>query len=357
MRRPDEAVRKWYRLAPYGPKDMVKLQARFLPNWFHDQYKMVFGDRYAADVKYRTELGMEQQRLLNKRFGDVGLGSVEPKPELNLGSVYHNLVSLMYGTEIHRTDEDEGWITHRNIGPDEAAALSPPSVEDSPLIQELVRQAKWYVDRYGPALMNPGIDGITNIAFSIAGDEFFTWFVLHPQVVKHMLGIIRQTTVEVHEHFRRLCGQPAPMGLGNCTVCMISPQMYERIVMPYDLIWCRRAQSFGFQFGFHMDGRLDNYAEVIAKFPYLYRVDMGSDTDLRRVRKVLPDKIFRVYLYSHQLVEMTPSQVEGFLGRIVEDGGGAEKIILQLDVCRGMKDETVRAVAGFAQHYHQGLSG
>ena len=327
---------------------MIRINTRFYPSWFHENYGMVFGQRFSEDLQYRIELEMRQQKILNKQFGDIGLGSSEPQPSLNLAAVYKNIIAVMYGCKLQYRDEDDGWVTHAKITVDYAAKMRAPEVKGNHLIKELVRQANWYVERCGPTVFNLGIDGILNVAVAIIGNQLFTWFIMYPEVVKHLLTLIRETTIAVHEYFYKLCGQPAGMGLGNCTVCMISPQMYEEMVMPHDMPWCQRAQRLGIPFGYHMDGKLNKYAEVITKFPYLHRVDMGSDTDIAGVRKVLPDKVFRIYLYPHQLQQMSPAEIEKFLAKIVAKSGTENKTILQLDVSSGMDDDTVRAVVGFA---------
>ena len=326
---------------------VIRINTRFYPSWFHENYGMVFGQRFAENPQYRIKLEIQQQKILYERFGDISLGSSEPQSSLNLTAIYKNIIAVMYGCKLQYRDEDDGWITHAKITVDNAAKMKAPEVEGNHLIKELVRQANWYVERYGPTVFNPGIDGILNIAVATVGNQLFTWFIMSPEVIKHLLALIRETTIAVHEYFYKLCGQPAGMGLGNCTVCMISPQMYEEMVMPYDMPWCQRAQRLGIPFGYHMDGKLNKYAEVITKFPYLHRVDMGSDTNIAQVRKVLPDKVFRIYLYPHQLQQMSPAEIEKFLTKIVVESGKEDKTILQFDVSMGMDDNTIRTVVGY----------
>ena len=328
---------------------MLKLQARFYPSWFHENYGMVFGERFALDVAYRVELNQRCERLLHKRFGDVGLGSADPEPDSGLFAVFKNLIPVMFGAAVDRADEHDGWVHPIEATPDEAVRISVPDVESDPCIGELVRQGRWFEDHFGPTVLNPGIDGILNSAIALYGDALLTWLVLNPDVATHVLRVLRDTTVAVHEYFRSLCGTAAPMGLGNCTMCMIRPQMYRDVLLPLDMVWCRRAERFGLPFGFHMDGRLDDYADIVAEFPYLHRVDMGSDTDVARVRRVLPDKVFRIYLYPHQLVELGPEGVANFLDKLVRASGNDEDTILQLDVSAGMDDAVVRTVATFVR--------
>ncbi len=330
---------------------MVALQVRFYPNWFHGHYGLVFGKRYARDVEYRVNLDMRQQQLIHERFGDLNLGNPHPQPELNLRSVFKNIISVMFGARLIPADDDDGWIKPGELTLDKISAIEPVSVENNPYILELTRQAEWFKKIFGLALLNPGIDGILNCALNICGDPFLTWLVEEPSAARHLLSVLRETTLRVHAYFHQVCGQPAPMGLGNCSVCMISPDIYENLVMPYDLPWSRRAWEMNLPFGFHLDGKIDPFLNVIRKFPYLHRVDMGSDSDILLARKILENKIFRVYLYPHQIQQMTSEQLQTFLETIIRHSGKGNELIFQLDVSLGMSDELIRSVVSYINNF------
>ena len=230
----------------------------------HANYGLTFGERYARDPSFRVEQDMQQQRLLAERFGDVGLGDTDPTPDPSLHAVWKNVVPVMYGAGRNYADHNDGWITPAEVTLDQIAGLEAPAIEGNPCVDELARQARWFTDRYGPVLLNPGIDGILNSAIALCGSQFLIWLIEEPDTAVHLLEVLRQTTVELHEYFRLMCDEPAGMGLGNCTVCMISPETYQELIMPLDMVWCRRAQDFGLPFGFHLDGRIDNYLDAVS---------------------------------------------------------------------------------------------
>lgn len=325
----------------------VGLNVRFYPNWFHAEYGMTFGRRYAQDLDYRVALGMEQQRLVAQRFGNPRLGAAEPSPEPNLPAIWKNVVAVMFGARLNHRDEDDGWIEPGEVSLEQIAAAKVPDVENDPHVVEIVRQAKAFESQHGPAVWNPGIDGVLNVAAAVCGEQFFEWLVLEPEAASRFLAALRETSLRLHEHMRKLCGHPAPMGLGNCSLCMIRPELYLQAVMPHDLPWCRRAEELGLPFGFHMDGKIDRYLDVIATFPHLSRVDMGCDSDIALARRVLGDRTLRIYLYPHALEELGASQIGDYLAKLIAANGDGP-IVLQLDVSRGMRDETVAAVVEFA---------
>jgi len=323
---------------------MAQAQVRFYPDWFFEQYGMVFGERYARDPAYRVRLDCEQQRVVAERFGDVGLGSRDPKPEPNLRSVYKNLLAVMFGCRVTYSDRDDGWVESAGRSAEALIGAGPMELKGNDFIAELDRQAQWFFKEYGPAVLNPGIDGILNVAVIVCGEEFFALMSEDPAQAGAVLGALRETAVRVHEHYHVRCGTSAPMGLGNCSLCMIRPETYATVVWPHDAVWYRRAQSLGLPFGFHMDGKIDRYLDVIKKIPYLHRVDMGCDSDVGLARRTLGNKILRLYLYPHWLREMTPEQTGTFLRQRIQEAGSAGELVFQLDVCSGLRDETVRTV-------------
>jgi hypothetical protein len=329
---------------------MIDLQVRFYPSWFHHEYKMTFGDRYAKDLEYRIRLDTEQQVLLYTRFGDIGLGNKNPRPDPNLRSALNNIVSVMFGASVCYQDDNDGWIKPASPTLDQACRFEPIDVKKDPYIRELTRQAEVFTGRYGPALLNPGIDGILNCALNICGESFLTWLVEEEETAGSVLKALRETTIRVHEYFGRLSGRPIPMGLGNCSVCMVGPEIYRRSIMPFDLVWAEGARALNLEFGFHLDGKIDPFLPVIADFPYLHRVDMGCDSDLGLARRILgPDKAFRVYLYPHLLAPMTPNRVCDFLAKLLTASGRENKLILQLDISPGMSDSLIRAIVRFVR--------
>jgi hypothetical protein len=318
------------------------LTVRFYPSWWMDNYGFVFGERYAMDVQYRVQLDMQKQRLIHARFADIGLGTADPQPEPALGQVYKDVVAVIFGSTVGYEGEDV-WMRCAHVPPERIRQLSVPNVEDDPHIKELVRQGRWFTARYGPALLTPGSTGLLNSATKIVGEEFFEQILTEPEAAHHLMSVLRQTTIEIHRYFHTLCGQPAPIGVGNCTVSMISPRLYEEFLMPYDLVLMRYAQSRGLPFGFHMDGKMDKHAPVIARFPHLQSVDMGSDTTIGLVRQIMPGPYFRIYLYPAMLMGYPLSDVHELLRRLVSESG-AEKTYIQFDVCRGMSDDLIRTV-------------
>jgi len=60
----------------------------FAPAWWYHHYGMEFSKSYWQDPIARTERNCDQRRLLFERFGDVGLGEHDPKPQPVAGEAY-----------------------------------------------------------------------------------------------------------------------------------------------------------------------------------------------------------------------------------------------------------------------------
>ena len=57
-----------------------RIEISFASRWWFEEYGMDFGEDYWADPIARACRSRDQQALLYERFGDVGLGSEDPRP-------------------------------------------------------------------------------------------------------------------------------------------------------------------------------------------------------------------------------------------------------------------------------------
>jgi hypothetical protein len=80
----------------------------------------------------------------------------------------------------------------------------------------------------------------------------------------------------------------------NCTVNMISPQMYREFVFPHDR---RIALSFE-RFGVHTcNWNITPYIKILKHLPNLGYLDMGIMSDMAKVKRIFPETR-RAVMYS-----------------------------------------------------------
>ena len=73
----------------------------FAPAWWYHYYGMSFGRDYWQDSIARTERDRDQRRLLDERFGSVGLGERDPQPRPVAGEAYgHRFMYALWGCDI-----------------------------------------------------------------------------------------------------------------------------------------------------------------------------------------------------------------------------------------------------------------
>ena len=74
--------------------------------------------------------------------------------------------------------------------------------------------------------------------------------------------------------------------VSNCTLNMISPQIYREFLFPYDK---KIAESFE-RFGVHTcNWDVTPYLEELKKLPKIGYLDMGIMSDLKRVKNMFPE--------------------------------------------------------------------
>ena len=52
----------------------------FMPSWWYGHYGIEYGERMVFDADYRLEAYLEMRRIMQQRYGEAGLGSVDPEP-------------------------------------------------------------------------------------------------------------------------------------------------------------------------------------------------------------------------------------------------------------------------------------
>jgi hypothetical protein len=127
------------------------------------------------------------------------------------------------------------------------------------------------------------------------------------------------------------------LSVSNCVMNMISPQVYEEFVYPFDR---RIAVSFE-RFGVHTcNWDVTPYIEVLSRLPNLGYLDMGIMSDLRTVRRTFPDT-YRAVLYSpvrHQ--EAAPVALRTDMAKVYRELAPCD--LVMADIQASTPDERVR---------------
>jgi len=129
------------------------------------------------------------------------------------------------------------------------------------------------------------------------------------------------------------------MTVSNCLVNMISPQQYRDLFLPYDL---RFQEEFGNIAIHNCAWNADPYIEDYSKIENLGYVDMGMDSDLARVREMIPNARRALMYTPMDLANKAWEEIRDDIETIARDYGPCD--IVAADIEAGTPDERVQAL-------------
>jgi hypothetical protein len=339
-----------------GAPAFPAMDITFSPTWWSRTYGMGFGRKEDwQDPLRSTEREREQRRLLYERFGDVGLGEADPKPDPVAGFEYgHRFMSAFWGCEVAYFPDQ--W-PHAVALPDAGRrmeTLGVPDLETSQPAKLLLGNAGILEARYGRcrALINYGAP--LNNAVSVLGEEIFAACAADPELAQRVLYRMGQAVLAVHDGLECRINRveasrtrQKTWELGNCPVSQISPAMYQSVVRPVDR-WL--LDQFTGGNSLHHCGHFHPYAEVYRPLDLLC-LDVGPGTDLRITRRAYPQARISTYIEVSALARMDRDEVDALVAGIVADAGPAGLLtcIRVAEMGPEISDETVRNLMTVAE--------
>jgi hypothetical protein len=337
-----------------------KIEITFSPAWWTAKYGMDFSSaKEWQDPILYTERDQEQRRLLYERFGDVGLGEINPLPNPLVGVEYgHRFMSAFWDCEViylpgqwpHATPLPDAETRCRN--------LAVPDVENSLAVQLARKNAHILEERYGRVKSAVNFGGPLNNAVSVLGEAVFALCAGEPELAKRVLFQMGEAVLRLHD--RMECpinqvpaGQERQMnwGIGNCPVGQVSPRMYQDVVLPVDL-WFRDNFSW-VDFSLHHCGVFHPYAEAYLPLQPT-DIDVGPGSDLHLTRKYYPDARISAYFDPAEFASFTQARIDQVVIEMIEAvtpgsnpvnesrGGGSFTYIRAIEVGPELSDQSVR---------------
>jgi len=311
---------------------------------------MAFTAEAWQDPIAAIELDLRQRRLLFEQFGDLGLGEADPQPRPTAGGEYgHRFMAAFWGCQVVYPPDGAPCEVSLPDARQRMENLEIPDIDSSPVVQLALRNAALLKERYGQPDSAINFGGPLNNAVSVFGGEFLSACASQPELARRVLQKMGEAVILVHDQVAcRIRGievaaaRAGRWGIGNCPVCMLSPRMYQEIVLPVD-IWFRR--QFAGEFNLHHCGVFDAYREAYqALTPE--ELDLGPRSDLHLARQAYPRAHISAYIDIPTLARMRPEEIDALLVKMVEDAAPLELIdyIRVAEAGPEISDEKVRYI-------------
>lgn len=293
-----------------GDEPDLRIVLGFTPKWYHERLGIDFSNIWHADPVYRYESLIKMKTLLNNIFPQVADFKIDmengiEKTCATISGVHGiMLIPLIYGIgAIYRKD---GWpdaIPGQHMTKEMIKSLEPFDLMKNPVIEDLLAQMETIERNWNMIHGYLNYQGILNIALKVRGNDIFTDMTDDPLFVhcffEHIARTIKDVSELIQARQRKSGFYVNLLSLSNCVMNMVSPQMYEEFVLPYDRILSEERERFGIH---TCNWNVTPYIEVLRKIKKVGYIDMGIISDMKRVKNVFPDAR-RAVLYSPVALE------------------------------------------------------
>ena len=279
-----------YQTQQIGP---FKLGLGFTFSLLHERLGVDLGRRFHLDPEYRVQTTLEIDRAIYDLYKEIGVGWDDPKPRPSIEPFGHRFMPVMYGCDVAYNEDSEPWGEVRGLTPSEIADLQPWTLDrfaQAGPVKEVARQFNYLHEKYGAVSAMQNVGSNINTAFSVQGDQIFMDYIMEPELVKKFFANITNMSLVAMEYFADLDKQPFEwVGIGNCSVSMISPEQYLDANREFDLKWIEFARQKGARLIMHQDSDVNAHLRNYAAMPGIKELDFGQDTDFEEAARLFPD--------------------------------------------------------------------
>ncbi len=337
-----------------GSESPLRIEFGFTPAWYAGRLGIDFGEKWHLDPLYRHQSVIAMRKELNRRFPELHLGGPFPdETRATIDGVNGALtIAMMFGVPPQYYPAEWPVAKKEYLSEESIRHLHMPDIASAPVMVQLFEQIDAIAREFGQAGGYINWQGVLNNAYRIRGPEIFTDVLADPPFARHLFDIIAHTMIAamrlVYARQRETGVAIRHATVSNCVVNMVSPQIYEEMLLPYDQLI---SESFDY-FGVHNCAwKVDPYIEAYSSIRKLGYVDMGIDSDLRQVKQLCPDTRRAVMYTPTDLATKSMNALRGDLQWIHQALSPCD--IVMADIDPSTPDDRVLAFAQLAREVEQ----
>lgn len=330
----------------------VPVDVIFAPNWWFRNYGIRFDRNFYFDRRARVENDVAMRRALWERFS---LGEPHPQPRPIVGSMHVAggfVLPALFGIEIRFEENQAPWPVPREMTREEILALRVPDLETTWPMSDWIEDLNALEYEYGRAVGDFDLDGILNTALHLRGQQLYLDFYDDPELVEHLFAVIAETIVHVARYVASRTGtnsvacnrsivhvNPGIFLHANCSVQMISPAVYNRLLLPHERRMAPELAPYGIHHcGSNMHLFARAYSELGLKF-----ADVGWGSDVAFCRRELPGTFLNLRLSPVRMLQANETEIRADAERLAR-AAGTNFGLCAINMDYGTPDENVRAM-------------
>ena len=305
-----------------GDEPFMRPEAGFNPSWFHRFCGIDFSEEWHRDPKLRLRGYEKMAAEIKRRFPGYNIGEVldDKPPDLLTGTYGIGVVDMIFGRSLVYAPDRWPVPIGEPLTDEEADSLSVPDIENNGFLHQILAQLDEIAQLTGSARGYLNWQGVLNTAFRLRGQEIFIDMMMAPNRAQHLFGVVAETMIRsakmVYARQRELGVDYQFLTVGNCTVNMAGPRLYEQLLLPHDRTIRQEFRDFGVHnCAWSVTPYLDAYASI-ADVGY---IDMGFNSDLKRARQTFPNARRNLLYTSMDLKNKSDAQIVEDFERIARD--------------------------------------
>jgi len=346
--------------------EFLPVELVFNPNWWHQTANISFDQSFYLDAETRIQNDVLMRRVLHERYGDMGMGEVNPQPRPIIGSEHVAggfVIPALLGAEIDFAPNAAPQPQPIDIAVKEIEVLEKPDFKTMWPMSQLIADMDALEAEYGYLVGDINTDGLLNAAYHLYGQNLFLDFYEAPQRVQRLLELIGELIVDVALYMRQRTGScsvavnrmvshvdPGLFLHANCSVQMISPDSYRQIQLPIEQRMAERIHPYGVH---HCGNNLHKIAPVYAELSATY-FDVGWGSDVTQCREALPNAFLNLRLNPVRMLNCTPQEIAEDTEKLLSAAGPLEQTgICCINMDAGTPDDNLFAMFEVVQRYRQ----
>lgn len=333
-----------------GAESDLRVSLGFEPAWFHKRCDVNFTEKWHKDPFYRYESLVKMKKELCQRFSSVSYWNEDYKDDLATISGCYGAYVIPMVCGFPLVYEKDRWPeinkNKEKLSVKEIEKLDIDKIISSPFVEEIFRQMDIIEAEWGKIHGYLNWQGVLNNAFHLRGEKIFTDFYDKPDLVHHFLSVITDLMIrlaqKVQKRQRKSGFYINHFCVSNCTVNMVSPDIYREFLFPYD----KKIAESGFErFGMHTcNWNVTPYLEEIKKLPKVGYLDMGIMSDMKKVKEMFPEARRAVMYSPVRLQESSLDEIKKDMKKIYHELSPCDIVMADIQA-----STSVRRVNGFLQ--------
>ena len=330
----------------------------FHADWWKHNSDFDFGPDFYFDPDTRVTAERRMNRILSERFPGLGISDDSDQDRPVIGPLHFAcgyLIPSAFGCEVTFLPDAPPEVQTLNMSDDEIMKLGVPDLTEIPLVKKTIEMMDILENRFGYIEGDVGWDGLQNTALYLRGQELFIDYMTRPDLVDRLLTVIFETQVQFVDLIRNRTGtssisinrdilkaDPKLNVHSSCSLVMVSPEIYETYLLPFEKRLAERLPPYGIH---HCGGGMEKKAKLFKEVEGLEYIDVGYGSDLRLCRKYLPGPIFSTRLSPVELEKMNPDEVIREAKKLVRAAGDYEKqVVCCVNMSHKVPDENIFAI-------------